>query len=265
MARITCIAFLVVMLNLMVGCNESNTGKGQMIAPVAKSAMAPMLEAADADEVDLVEGMATHRKAYRQALETLVSHYESMGNYMKFKWAEKELQAFDEMPQYKYIIEAAVAGPDLRASATIPEADELYNEAEELYKEAKKLLVLKDKDLLYLALDRYNQVFRKYPTSDKIDDAAFQAGAIYEYFKDWSIAALYYQRTYQWDPATPHIARYKRAYILDNKLSNKAEALELYKEALEKDVVEGRYEVWKAYAERRVAALSKTALPPTAP
>ncbi len=265
MARITCIAFLVVMLNLVVGCNESNTGKGQIISPVAKSVMAAELETAGADEIDLVEDMASHRKAYRQALDTLVTHYEEMGNHMKLQWAQKELQAFDESPQYRYIIEAAVAGPDLRAAATIPEADELYNEAEELYKEAKKLLVLKDKDLVYLALDRYNQVFRKYPTSDKIDDAVFQAGVIYEYFKDWSIAAMCYQRAYQWDPATPHIARYKRAYILDNKLGNKAEALVLYQEALEKEVVEGRYQSWKVYAQRRVAELTKTAMPNTAP
>lgn len=261
MARITSIAFLVVMLNLVVGCNESNSGKGQIIAPVAKGAMAPALEAADSDEIDLVEGMGAHRQAYRQALDTLVAHYESMGNNMKLQWAQKELQAFDEMPQYKYIIEAAVAGPDLRAVASIPEADELFNEAEELYKEAKKLVVIKDKDLLHLALDRYNQVFRQYPTSDKIDDAAFQAGAIYEHFKDYSIAEMYYERAYQWDPATVHPARFRRAYILDNKLSNKGEALMLYQEALDKDTEDGRYQVWKEYAQKRVASLSKTAPP----
>ena len=265
MARITCIAFLVVMLNLMVGCNESNSGKGQIIAPVAKGAMGPGLDVVDADEIDLVEGMAAHRQAYRGALETLAAHYEEMGNNMKLQWAQKELQAFDEMPQYKYIIEAAVAGSDLRAVASIPEADELFGEAEDLYKEAKKLVVIKDKDLLYLALDRYNQVFRKYPTSDKIDDAAFQAGAIYEHFKDYSIAEMYYERAYQWDPATVHPARFKRAYILDNKLSNKGEALMLYQEALDKDMQEGRYQQWKVYAQRRVAELSKTAPPMVSP
>ena len=33
---------------------------------------------------------------------------------------------------------------------------------------------------MYLALDRYNDVFKKYPTSDKIDDAAFQVAEFVE-------------------------------------------------------------------------------------
>ncbi len=265
MARIICTLSLIVILNVLAGCNEANTGKGQMIAPIAKGAMAPGLAAADAEEIDLVEEMAANRKAYRQSLEMLMQHYESVGNHMKLQWAQQELQAFDEMPQYKYVIEAAVASSDLRAGASIPQADALYDEAVQLHEEADKLLVLKDKDLLRLALDRYNRVFREYPTSDKIDDAAFKAGTIYEHFKDYAIASTYYERAYQWDPATPHPARFRRAYILDNKLQRRAEALELYREALEIEAGQDRYQTWQTYAERRVGELSKTVEPVTNP
>lgn len=265
MARIVCTAILIIMLNVLVGCNEANSGKGQVIAPIAKPAMTSGTEllVADASEVDLVEKMATHRQAYRQGLDALVQYYTNIGNHMKLQWAEKELAELDAMPQYKYVIEAAVAGPDLRATDSIPEADQLYQEALDLHKEAEKLVVVKDKDYLYLALDRYNQVFRKYPSSDKIDDAAYKAGTIYEHFKDYNIAAMYYERAYQWDPATVHPARYRRAYILDNRLHRRAEALQLYQEALSAAGTEGKYEMWKEYAERRVGELSKTAEPTT--
>ncbi len=261
MARMLCTATLVVMLNVLVGCNEANSGKGQIIAPVAKSAMGSdaELQGVSADEMDLVEQMATYRKAYRQSLELLLGHYTNMGNNMKLQWAKKELAELDAIPQYRYVIEAGVAGPDLSASTSIPEADQLYEEALSLHKQAQKLLVIKDKDLLRMALDRYNQIFRQYPTSDKIDDAAFKAGTIYEHFKDYSIAALYYERTYQWDPATTHPARFKRAYILDNQLHRRAEALVLYQEALEIDGAQDRYKSWIEYAQRRVGELTKTA------
>jgi tetratricopeptide (TPR) repeat protein len=109
-----------------------------------------------------------------------------------------------------------------------------------------------------LALDKYNQLIKKYPTSNKIDDAAYKAGGIYEYFKDYSIAVLYYKRAYQWDPMTIHPARFRAAYILDRRLARRVEALELYEEAIK---TEGRYEklvTWREFAEKRVKELSGT-------
>ena len=260
MARMTRIVILIVMLNILVGCNESNTGKGQVIAPIAKPALTAGTEllVADSSEVDLVEKMTTHRQAYRQGLEALMQYYSNIGNNMKLQWAEKELAELDAMPQYKYVIEAAVAGANLRATDSIPEADTLYQEAVDLHKEAEKLVVVKDKDYLYLALDRYDQVFRKYPSSDKIDDAAYKAGTIYEHFKDYTIAAMYYERAYQWDTATVHPARFRRAYILDNRLHQRAEALQLYQDALTAEGTGDRYQSWKEYAAKRVGELTKT-------
>jgi tetratricopeptide (TPR) repeat protein len=153
---------------------------------------------------------------------------------MKLKWAENELKRLNKMPQYNYIIEASVAGPNLKAKDSDNAANYLYDEAYRIEKAARGLefVLIVDENLLRVALDKYNQVIKRYPTCDKIDDAAYRAGGIYEHFKDYTIALLYYQRTYQWDPATIHPARFKAAYILDQYLHRRAEALPLYQYAL---------------------------------
>jgi tetratricopeptide (TPR) repeat protein len=172
---------------------------------------------------------------------------------MKRQWAKKELEALDAIPQYDYIIEASIAGPDLKASQEIPEADDLYYEALVLEDEARKMVILKDNELLRLALDRYNTLIKNYPTSDKIDDAAFKAGKIYYDFKDYTIAVLYYQRTYEWDPETVYPARYKTAYVLDYKLHQRASALEMYQQALEHDALT---ETQRLNAKERITELT---------
>jgi tetratricopeptide (TPR) repeat protein len=197
--------------------------------------------------------MALHRRAYREALVALIKHYKNTGNYMKRQWAKKELEALDAIPQYDYIIEASIAGPDLKASQEIPEADDLYYEALVLEDEARKMVILKDNELLRLALDRYNTLIKNYPTSDKIDDAAFKAGKIYYDFKDYTIAVLYYQRTYEWDPETVYPARYKTAYVLDYKLHQRASALEMYQQALEHDALT---ETQRLNAKERITELT---------
>jgi tetratricopeptide (TPR) repeat protein len=109
-----------------------------------------------------------------------------------------------------------------------------------------------------LALEKYNRLIRQYPSSDKIDDAACKAGEIYEYFQDYSIALLYYKRSYQWDPDTTQPARFRSARILDKRLHRNAEALELYREAINTEGRYGQLRMWKEYAEKRIKALYKT-------
>jgi tetratricopeptide (TPR) repeat protein len=106
-----------------------------------------------------------------------------------------------------------------------------------------------------LALETYNELIDKYPSSDKIDDAAFRAGRICEYFKDYTIALKYYQRTYQWDPETVYPARYKAAYILDVIQHRRAEALKTYQQALEKEDLSVKQ---REFVEERVKALTKS-------
>jgi tetratricopeptide (TPR) repeat protein len=252
MARIVLTAALIVSLSILVGC-QADSGKSQIVPAQIRSA--PIVEMSLANETDIVEQLATNRRAYHQSLELLVEHYLKAGDNMKLEWAKKELAALSSMPQYNYIIEAGPVGANLRPTTSIPEADYMYWEATQLEKKARRLVVVVDDDLLRLALNKYNELIKKHPSSDKIDDAAFKAAGIYEHFKDYTIALMYYQRTYQWDPQTIYPARYKAAYILDKHLHRRAEALKLYQEALERDAKFGE---WREFAEQRIRELTKS-------
>lgn len=258
MARIVLTGVLVVLLNVLVGCNRADSGRGQLVPKGSKETLVSVSVPSNALETDIIEQMAINRQAYRQGILSLVQYYTDSGNNMKLEWAKKELAALDSMPQYNYIIEAGIAGPNLKATDVIPEADELYNEAVRLEKAGKRLIVIKNNEKLRLALGKYNQVIRKHPTSDKIDDAAFKAAGLYEHFKDYKIALVYYQRTYQWDKDTMHPARFKAAFILDKRMHRRAEALELYREAIQKEGAYEKYKYLKEYAEKRIKEITKT-------
>ena len=146
-----------------------------------------------------------------------------------------------------------MAGENLKAVAAIAEADDLYNRAFQLDKKAGMLVVIKDEGWLRMALNKYNQLIKKHPSSDKIDDAAYRAGTIYEYFKDYSIAVLYYQRAVQWDKHTPYPAMFRAAFILDKKLRRRTEALALYQQAIQRELMS---ENQREFAQKRIAELT---------
>jgi tetratricopeptide (TPR) repeat protein len=259
MARNVCTLVLIILLGVLVGCQGVDKGRGQLVPQGRRQALGPasVVNIADTSEADLVEKMAVNRQAYRQGLELLAGYYMRTGNNMKLEWAQKELAALNTMPKYNYIIEANVAPANLKVSASIPEADDLYYEAQEMDKGAGKLPVLKNENQLRLALEKYNQVIREYPTSDKIDDAAYNAGVIYEYLNDYSIALLYYKRTFQWDPDTPYPARFRAARVLDKNLHRNDEALQLYQQAVKTEGQFEKYREWRDFAEKRIRELQK--------
>ena len=261
MTRTVIITTTVLLLLGTVGCPPSDRGLGHRLPQRSiYSAPAPAGTGDEVvgstDEIDLVEQVATHRRSYRRSLELLVTHYTVVGDNRKLKWSQEELRALDRMPQYRYIIDAQVMPTTLSASVRIPSADEMYLDAVETQRQAEPIGILKDEELLRVALSKYNALIREYPTSDKIDDAAYRAAGIYEYFKDYEIALLYYQRAYQWDPDTPYPARFRAASVLDRRLRRRGEALELYQEAM---LREGdQYSEWKMYGERRIRELSSS-------
>ena len=258
MARNVCTGVLIILLSVLVGCQGVDRGRGQLVPQGRRQALGPAsVVNIDTSEADLVEQMAVNRQAYRQGLELLAGYYMRTGNNMKLEWAQKELAALNSMPKYNYIIEANVAPQNLKVSASIPEADDLYYEAQEIDKQAGTLPILKNENQLRLALEKYNEVIRKYPSSDKIDDAAYSAGVIYEYFKDYSIALLYFKRAYQWDPDTIYPARFRAARILDKNLHRNAEALQLYQQAVKTEGQFEKYREWRDYAEKRIRELQK--------
>jgi tetratricopeptide (TPR) repeat protein len=260
MARTILTAALIILLHVLVGCQPVDSGRSQMVAvDPSRGVSAAMSKLGDAGESDLVEQVAINRQVYREALVLLVAYYMRTGDSTKLAWAQKELDGLDAMPQYNYILGAGVAGPDLRATTPILDADYMYRSARELQEQAG--LIIKDENKLRLGLAKYNELIDKFPSSDKIDDAAYHAGEICEHFKDYTIAVLYYQRTYQWNPQTEYPARFREAYILDQHLRERAKALQAYERALASLMDENEHIKWRQYAEKRVRALTKTEEP----
>jgi len=256
MARTILTILLVIIMNVLVGCYSADSGRSQLVPTgLTDQGKTVFSIPAEADEADLVEQLAINRGAYKEAMETLVGYYNKTGNSMKLEWAENELKKLNKVPKYNYIIEASVAGSGLKATASITEANYFYDQARNLEKKAHNMLVYVNDNMLRQALAKYNKLIRKHPSSDKIDDAAYRAGAIYEHFNDYTIAILYYKRAYQWNSKTPYPARFKAAYILDKKLHRRAEALELYKQSVAVNIAS---KAQIEYAQKRIDQLSSS-------
>ena len=207
-----------------------------------------------AGEADYVERAAATRAAYREALASLTAYYRSVGNHTKLQWSQTELRTFDQMVQYTYLAPAEVAPTNLQARDAIDAADELYQYGRRLYREAGGGLIIVDEAKLRESLYYFNRVIAEYPTSDKIDDAAFWAARVYEYLKNYELAAVCYQRAYQWDENTPYPARFRAATVMDHRLKMRAEALAIYMLAVE---YESRYIDNTEIAKQRIAELSR--------
>jgi len=245
------------MLVITIGCMPSDQGVAQRLpqrTTYAPPATGPSEVEGSADEIDLVEQVSKLRLEYRRSLELLTQHYEVAGDNRKLGWAQDELRALDRMPQYRYIVDAEVLPANLSATERIPAADELYARAKETHRQANPIGVFADQEQLRVAREMYTQLIRQYPTSDKIDDAAYEVAEIYESFKNYESALLYYKRAYEWDPETSHPARFHAAVLLDKRLRRRDEALVLYQEAVQREG--DRYDEWKVYAEKRIKELS---------
>lgn len=189
-------------------------------------------------EHELVEQVLTHRTGYHQSLVALRDYYRKRGYENKLRWAEFELADVEKIKPFKYILDAEIPAPWLRPTDSIAEADALYDQGCELMRKGGHgVPVLYSEDVMRDALKCFVELVRKYPGSDKIDDAAFCCGEIYkEYFQDQNeIAVKWYERAYTWDPQTPHPARFQAAVVYDYRLHDRARALELYHEVLKNE------------------------------
>ena len=189
----------------------------------------------DAKEVDLVEAVLTHRAEYYRSLKVLRDYYERHGYHAKRMWASDEVKGVERIKPYKYIVDAEIPMASLRPVDSIPEADALYTKGRELLMQGgHRIPALYREDLMIESLRTFTELITKYPTSDKIDDAAFYCGEITkEYLKDQEeIALRWYERAWTWDPKTPHPARFQAAVVYDYRLHDRARALELYQSVL---------------------------------
>jgi TolA-binding protein len=223
------------------------------------STVDPLNLAASADldrktEVEMVEEMGRNRNKYIESLKRLQQFYDRQGNQLKSKWAEAELKHIKEGPQRTYLVAAEIAGPDLRASKSILEADLLFREGMKYYQEGRGAFA--DKKLLYMAIDKFDTLITNYPESNMIDDAAFQIGQInHLYLKDYTTALLYYQRAWQWAGGQSTLpVRFQIARIYDDGLHNWPKAVQYYDQAIN---LEPSYTENATYARNRIKAINE--------
>ncbi len=186
---------------------------------------------ADAQEVDLVEAVATHRSQYRQALEQLHEYYTRRGAVTKAQWAAFERKGLRGVKQFRYFLDAEIPSETLRPTEESPEADALYEQGVDLMRRGGHgMPALYREDRMVEAAAVLQELIENYPASDKIDDAAFLLGTIHEEYLPGQelIAANWYERAWTWNPETPHPARFHAASIYDHVLRNRDRALELY-------------------------------------
>jgi hypothetical protein len=229
---------------------------GVTVVVVAQPAATPTTSKADdkkAGEVELIEGVLKARKDYWTALDKLRQHYVSANEIEKAKWTEDEIRQYHRMMKYSYRLDVKdVPPPTLQPKANITEANNLFRRAIEFKGRATGEEVLDNQrraELLFQA------VLEKYPESDKIADAAYHLGDIYESYRprpQWERAAAYYERSFQWNKATATDARLRAAIIYDRHLKMFDKAKELYKAVLNHDTNPARV----AEAERRLNELS---------
>ncbi len=182
-------------------------------------------------DLDLVQQLLVARKDYQRSLVLLRSHYLQVGDLEKAKWAEDELIAYHRIPKRAFRLELDVPPETLRGVKNIPEANKLYSRAM-TYKGKGWAQDFNDNQRRAEIL--LQQLLTLYPDSNRISDAAYQLGDIYEKapYKHYKRAALYFERCFQWEPATEFDARLRAARLYDRVVQNRKKAMEIYKEIL---------------------------------
>jgi hypothetical protein len=194
------------------------------------------LATAEPREVDLVEAVAAHRERYRQSLEQLHDYYATHGLAAKRSWAALELAGLRSVKKFSYLLDAEIPSSTLRAKDSIAAADELYEKGLEFMRRGGYgVPAIYRQDRMIEAAAIFREMIQQYPTSDKIDDAAFLCGEIHkEYLRGQEqIAVKWYERAWTWDPSTPHPAKFQAAVVYDYRLHDRDRALELYHAVVE--------------------------------
>lgn len=182
-------------------------------------------------DIELVEKLMLARRDYQKALEGLRLHYLQNGDLERAKWAEEELVLYHRIPKHAYRLELDVPPPTLNGLSNVPEANKLFTRA----------MSYKDKGWGNEYIDNqrraeilFQEVLTRYPQSDKISDAAYMLGDIYEGkpYRHYRRAAQYYERCFQWNQRTQFDARLRAARLYDRQLNERSRALELYREII---------------------------------
>ena len=205
-----------------------------------------------ASDFELVKELLVSRQKYQRTLEKLRAHYIKVGDMERARWAEGELRSYHRTPKQAYRLDMDVPIKELKAQRNIPEANELY----------RKAMIYKDKGWGVDFIDnqrRSELLLRRllayYPESDKIADAAYQLGDIYEDkpYRQYRRSAVYFERAFQWDTNTHLDARLRAARLYDAKLNQQDRARNLYRLVLKHETDPKRLQE----ARKRLQALSR--------
>lgn len=181
------------------------------------------------NDLETVEKLLAARKDYQKYLEQLRVIYVQAGDLERAKWAEEELRQYHRILHYPFRLELDVPPPSLTGNANVPEANKLLTRAM-LYKDKGFGTELADNQRRAEIL--LQELLSKYPQSDRISEAAYLLGDIYEgrIYKMPRRAALYYERCFQWNSKTNFDARLRAARLYDKQLGDRQRALEIYRD-----------------------------------
>jgi TolA-binding protein len=146
-----------------------------------------------------------------------------------------------------------VPPPTLQPKQNIPEANNLFRRAVD-YKAKGTGDDYVDNQRRAEIL--FQAILEKYPDSDKIAEAAYHLGDIYEHYRpkpQFERAAAYYERSFQWNKASATDARLRAAKIYDRELKMYDKAKEHYRAVMNHDTNPSRVEE----AEGRLKELSR--------
>ncbi|MGF1582013.1 MAG: tol-pal system YbgF family protein [Gemmataceae bacterium] len=192
-------------------------------------------------DLALVERLLVARREYRKTLEKLRAFYIEQGTLDKAKWAEEELIGFHRVTKRAFRLELDVPPPTLRGKVNVLKANRLYILAMGYKGKGWGSDYTDNQRRAELLL---RQLITQYPQSNRISDAAYQLGDLYEKkpYQHYKRAALYFERCYQWNPMTQFDARLRAARIYDKNLLNRDRAIDIYKEAARKEADQARVE-----------------------
>ncbi|MCC6421533.1 MAG: hypothetical protein IT429_25215 [Gemmataceae bacterium] len=208
-------------------------------------------DAVNNSDLELVERLIIARREYQRMLEQLRAHYMTAGDLERTRWAEEELRQYHRIPKQAFRLELDVPPPTLQARENITEANKLITRALQYKDRGSGTDYIDNQRRAELLLQ---QLITQYPQCDKIGQAAYNLGDIYECkaYKQFRRAALYFERAFQWNPTAPGDARLRAARLYDRQMLDRGRAIELYREIISHETDPKRLDE----ANKRLQALS---------
>jgi len=230
------------------GCERWNYSGDRFKSPTDLSEppdkVSARLKAEGINIADELEEMEQRRQSYVEQLTRIEKIYLENGDTVRANWARRQRQNTEKQAYPYGSSRPPERTVEVRPEQPIPEADRMYAEAESLIKSFRGVPLLgvldTNKQKAGKAVGILRDLIRRYPKSDKVDDAAYWIGECYkEYLRDDdpdnALALRYYQWAIELDPRTPHPARFQTAVVYDFRLRNHTKALETYRAVLEEN------------------------------